>query len=100
MKPNLAFYFKVPVEVAMKRILAGRPKLKYYEAGMDLNLSNDIYDSYRIFQSKIIEQYEAMGEDFTVIDGTLDIESQQTQVRGKVTQSFNVHNKITQEARI
>ncbi|HYB45091.1 MAG TPA: dTMP kinase [Nitrososphaerales archaeon] len=85
-KPDLAFYFQVPVEVAMKRILTGRPKLKYYESGMDLNLSNDEYESYRIFQSRIIDQYEGMAreEGFTVIDGTLDIEPQQTAMRRKV----------------
>ncbi len=86
-KPDITFYFKVPIDVAMNRILVGRPKLKYYEAGMDLNLSNDPFDSYRIFQSRIIEQYESMSEHeaFTVIDATKDIEEQQVIVRQKVT---------------
>ena len=85
LKPDITFYFRVPVDVAAGRILSGRPKLKYYEAGMDLNLSNDIYESYRIFQSRIIEQYEKMAttENFTVIDGTLNIEQQQKMVREK-----------------
>jgi dTMP kinase len=87
LKPTIAFYFRVPIDVAINRILVGRPKLKYYEAGMDLNLSNDIFESYRIFQSKIIDQYEDMAsrEDFTIIDGTLDIEEQQRRVREKVS---------------
>jgi len=85
LKPDITFYFRVPVDIAAGRILSGRPKLKYYEAGMDLNLSNDIYESYRIFQSRIIEQYEKMttSENFTVIDGTLNIEKQQELVREK-----------------
>jgi dTMP kinase len=84
-KPDLVFYFRVPVDVAAERILSGRPKLKYYEAGMDLDLSNDIYESYRIFQSKIIEQYDKMitKENFAVIDGTYNIEQQQKLVRDK-----------------
>jgi dTMP kinase len=84
-KPDLVFYFRVPVEVAAERILSGRPKLKYYEAGMDLAISNDIYESYRIFQSRIIEQYEKLinSENFVVIDGTYDIEQQQKLVREK-----------------
>ena len=87
-KPDIAFYFGVPVEVASERILAGRPKLKYYEAGMDLNLSNDPFESYRIFQSRIIEQYESMAESegFVTIDGTSGIEEQQYLVRKKVTE--------------
>ena len=84
--PDIAFYFRVPPDVAMDRILEGRPKLKYYEAGMDLNLSNDEYESYRIFQARIVEQYEEMSkkDGFSVVDGTLDIEEQQNRLRRHV----------------
>jgi dTMP kinase len=84
-KPDLIFYFRVPIDIAVDRILSGRSNLKYYEAGMDLNLSNDIYESYKIFQTRIIDQYESMidVEGFTVIDGTSDIEQQQAAVREK-----------------
>jgi dTMP kinase len=86
-KPDLVFYFKVPVDIAVERILSGRPKLKYYEAGMDMNLSNDPYESYRIFQSRIIEQYNslALSEDFTIVDGTMEIEEAQRSLRSQVT---------------
>lgn len=82
-KPTVTFYLDVPIDIAVKRILTGRPKLKYYESGMDLNLSNDVYESYRIFQSRIIEQYRRMAskENFFVMDGTLDIEEQQRNIR-------------------
>lgn len=85
-KPDIALYFRVPVEVSFDRIVKNRPKLKYYEAGMDLNLSNDPYESYRIFQGRIVEQYESMvgPEGFTVVDGTVGIEEQQRRVRQKV----------------
>jgi dTMP kinase len=85
-RPDLTFYFRVPVDVAVDRILTGRAKLKYYEAGMDLNLSNDPVESYRIFQSRIVDEYESMAdrEGFTVVDGTQNIEDQQTLVRQKV----------------
>ena len=55
---------------------------------MDMNLSNDPFESYRIFQSRIIEQYENMIEHdaFTVIDAAQDIEEQQVLVREKVMQ--------------
>ena len=51
-KPNLTFYFRVPIETAVNRIISGRPKLKHYEAGMDLGLSKDEYESYRILSGK------------------------------------------------
>jgi len=86
-KPDLTFYFRVPVDVAVSRILVGRPKLKYYEAGMDMNLSNDPYESYRIFQGRIVEQYEAMveSEGLVAIDANRVIEEQQLEVRDRVT---------------
>jgi dTMP kinase len=85
-KPDISFYFQVPVDVAFDRIVKNRPKLKYYEAGMDMNLSNDPYESYRIFQGRIVEQYDSMvgSENFVVIDGTANIEEQQQIMRQKV----------------
>lgn len=85
-KPVAAFYFRVPLEEALKRILTGRPTLKWYEAGMDLGLSDDPYESFRIFQGRILEQYEQMVEEFglKVIDATLPITEQQRQVRRHV----------------
>lgn len=82
-RPNLAFYFRVPLDVALDRILGGRSALKYYEAGMDLGLSSDLEESFRIFQSRIIDEYEAMADEvgFHVIDATLSIEEQQQQMR-------------------
>jgi dTMP kinase len=86
-KPDLTFYFRVPVDVAVSRILVGRPKLKYYEAGMDMNLSNDPYESYRIFQGRIVEEYESMveSEGLVAIDANRVIEEQQSEVRDRVT---------------
>jgi len=104
LKPDISFYFQVPIDVAVNRILVGRPKLKYYEAGMDLNLANDPFESYRIFQSKIIAEYESMAEhdDFTVIDATQDIEQQQMVVRQKVLEVLprSLANRITGPASI
>jgi dTMP kinase len=89
-RPDLTLYFRVPVDVAVSRILAGRPKLKYYEAGMDMNLSNDPYESYRIFQGRIVEQYESMleSEGLVAIDANRGIEEQQVEVRQRVTRLF------------
>lgn len=98
-KPDIAFYFRVPVDVAVDRILEGRPKLKHYESGMDLNLSNDIYESYRIFQGRITQQYEEMvlREGFTVVDGTQDIETQQNFIRDKVKELIPPEVSVQEE---
>jgi dTMP kinase len=74
-QPTVAFYFRVPLEVSLKRILTGRPKLKYYEAGLDIGLHEDPYKSYELFQGRILEEYNKMiGEfDLQVIDATLPL---------------------------
>jgi dTMP kinase len=85
-KPTIAFYFRVPLETAMHRILTGRNGLKYYEAGMDLDLSADTEESFRMFQGRILDEYEKMVPEFDlqVIDATLPIEVQQKQMRQAV----------------
>lgn len=82
-KPTIAFYFKVPLNVAMDRILSNRSQIKFYEAGMDLGLSSDIKEGFKLFQEKILTEYEKMIEEFglTVIDATLSINDQQKKVR-------------------
>ena len=83
LRPNLAFYFRVPLEVAIGRILGGRNAIKFYEAGMDLGLSRNVEESFRIFQGRILDEYEAMIQEvgFHVIDATGSIEEQQQQMR-------------------
>jgi dTMP kinase len=82
-QPDLVFYFRVPLDVAVERILSGRPKLKYYEAGMDLGLSENRITSFRLFQQRIINEYDGMVDefDFSVMDGTESVEKLQKVVR-------------------
>jgi len=82
-KPTVMFYFRVPLEVAMKRLMNGRNGFKYYEAGMDLELSEDPEESFQMFQGRIIEEYDKMVPEFelTVVDATLPIEVEQAQMR-------------------
>ncbi|GAB4545837.1 MAG: dTMP kinase [Phycisphaerales bacterium] len=86
-KPTGAFYFRVPLQEALRRILSGRPELKYYEAGMDLGLSPDPYKSFELFQGRILSEYDAMVNEFGlhVIDATLPIGEQQSRVREMIT---------------
>lgn len=81
--PTVALYFRVPLEESLRRIISGRPSLKYYEAGMDLGLSEDILESYRIFQARIQREYEQLVTEYglVVVDATLPIVNQQDIVR-------------------
>jgi len=82
-KPTVRFFFRAPLEVAIERILTGRPELKYYEAGMDMGLSDDPEESFKLFQGRILEEYDKMVSEFglTVIDANRTIIQQQHQMR-------------------
>src|SRR5689334_17282043 len=97
LRPNLSFYFRVPLDVALGRILGGRDAIKYYEAGMDLGLSRDVEESFRIFQGRILDEYEAMADEvgFHVSDATLSIEEQQRQMRRIVMEQLRDTIKTT-----
>jgi dTMP kinase len=81
--PTVAFYFRVPLQESIKRIMVGRPQLKYYEAGLDLGMSSDPVKSFALFQERIIGEYEKMVGEFglTAIDATLPLVKQQEIIR-------------------
>jgi dTMP kinase len=81
--PTIAFYFRTPLEIALKRILSTRPKLKHYEAGMDMNLHPDPSESYRIFQARILVEYEKLVQEYRlhVMDAVQPVEVQQRLMR-------------------
>lgn len=91
-RPDLVFYFRVPIEVSVSRLLSGtRAELKYYEAGMDMGLSSNLTDSFKIFQSHALAEYDKLVDEFglTVIDATLEIDEQQAHVRDIVSKSLS-----------
>ena len=60
-KPDLAVYFRVPIDVSVDRLMARRVKLKFYEAGMDMGWSSNALESFRIFQGKVLDEYDRPG---------------------------------------
>ena len=95
-KPTMAFYFRVPLDIACKRILGGRGEIKFYEAGMDLGLSTNLQESFQLFQGRIMQQYDAMAKEFefVVIDATLPVEEQQEQMRQAVKKKLEDAKRI------
>jgi dTMP kinase len=97
--PDIVFFFKAALETSLHRILVGRPELKYFEAGMDLRLASDPYESFRIFQGRILEQYLAMSTEFNflVIDANHPIEFQQAIVRDLVASKIDLTKYSTRK---
>jgi dTMP kinase len=86
-RPDLALYFRVPIDVSVDRLSARRVKLKFYEAGMDMGWSANAFESFRIFQGKVLGEYEQLTQEFglQVVDASGSIMSQQRVVRRMVT---------------
>jgi dTMP kinase len=82
-KPTVAFFFRVPLNVAVDRIVTRKRKLKFYEAGLDMGWADDPQESFTIFQGKILAEYERMVAEFglTTVDATRSIEEQQREIR-------------------
>ncbi len=82
-RPTVGFYFQVTLDEAMRRLRKGRAGFKFYEAGADVGLADNLEESFRLFQGRIIEEYERMVDEFglVVIDASLPIEEQQIQMR-------------------
>lgn len=90
--PDITFFFDVPLEVALDRILAGRPQLKYHEAGMDLDLSDDPQESFSIFQGMIYREYKNMESafDFVSVNAVKPPQDQQQIVRDILTSRIDL----------
>lgn len=88
---DLTFFFRAPLELCLNRIRTDRLEPKFFEAGMDLRLSSDPRESFRLFQERLLEQYLWMSTEmgFRVVDASQPIESQQQLVRRLVEKLIN-----------
>jgi len=82
-RPDLALYFRVPIDVSLDRLTARRVKLKFYEAVMDMGWSSNPNESFRLFQGAVLEEYDRIVDEFglQVIDAAGSITAQQRLVR-------------------
>ncbi|MBI1876561.1 MAG: thymidylate kinase [Acidobacteria bacterium] len=83
--PHLVFYLKVDVDTLIRRVLESSG-MDYWESGMDLKLGDDIYDSFRTYQNKLLREYTGLAEEFgfRVVDARQPIELIQNQLRQQI----------------
>ena len=93
-KPDLCVYFRVPIDVSVDRLLARRVKLKFYEAGMDMGWSNNAVESFRLFQGRVLDEYDRLVEEFdlSVVSATGSITEQQRYYRKLVSQHLEIQH--------
>lgn len=69
--PDMIFYLQADPQVLLYRSFEKHGYLDYWESGMDICLSGDIFESFQIYQSLLAQQYDQMAEEFhfSVLDG-------------------------------
>ena len=101
-KPDLAVYFRVPIDVSVDRLMARRVKLKFYEAGMDMGWSSQPLESFRIFQGKVLDEYDRLVDEYglSVVNAVGSITDQQRVFRRLVSQHLEMehHDELVDES--
>lgn len=84
--PDAVFYLKVPPEELVQRVFAKNLALDYWESGMDLGLSRDMFDSFLKYQSLVEQQFKRIQKEygFTILDGLRSIDSITSELRHKI----------------
>ncbi len=87
-KPNLVFYLDVEPKELLKRTFEKNMTLDYYESGEDLGISDDILESFLIYQQKIKQEFIRMQKIYGIIpiDGNRPIESVNVDLKNKIDQ--------------
>ena len=83
--PHLSLYLDVDIDVLAERALKGE-KLGFWECGMDLNLSDSLYDSFILYQKKMLRQFSKMIDEFdmTVVSAKGSISHVQQRLQKRV----------------
>ena len=70
-KPDLLFYLDVPPEELFHRVFQKYGSLDYYESGADMGLSDDLYESFILYQRGIAREFRLMESKYGIarIDG-------------------------------
>ncbi|RME92779.1 MAG: thymidylate kinase [Verrucomicrobia bacterium] len=75
--PDAVFYLQVSPEKLVQRTFAKRQALDYWESGMDLGLAQDMFDSFIIYQGRLIKAFQTLQRiyAFTIVDGDRSIDA-------------------------
>lgn len=82
-EPDLVFYLKMNLDALLRRIITTRGGLDFYESGRDIGMSTDLYQSFKLYQSKILQEYERTVDEynFRVVAADAPVEEVQKQLR-------------------
>ncbi|HTK28120.1 MAG TPA: thymidylate kinase [Vicinamibacterales bacterium] len=96
--PHMVFYLNIDVKTLIGRVLEARG-MDFWESGMDLKTGDDIYDSFKSYQGKLLREYSSMSDEFhfRVIDARRPIEYIQEDLRRQVAAFLEPPDRPTAE---
>jgi dTMP kinase len=77
LEPDAVFYLEVGAEELVQRNLSKKASLDYWESGMDLGLSRDMFDSFLKYQMNVQSVFRQLQKTygFTIVDGNCSVET-------------------------
>lgn len=83
--PDLTIYLKIDMESLIPRVIESGG-MNYWEAGMDLHMGQDLFDSFVNYQSVLIGEYDKLAKEFNfeTVDARKGVDDIQTEIREKV----------------
>src|SRR6266699_4474307 len=97
--PHMVFYLNIDVKTLIGRVLESRG-MDFWESGMDLKGGDDIYDSFRTYQNKLLKEYASMGDEFQfrTLDARRSIDRIQEELRRQVAAFLEPVEKASEPA--
>ena len=86
LKPDAVFYLKLPPEKLIQRNFMKNHTLDYWESGMDLGLSLDMFDSFVQYQQLMADKFDELRKawGFTTIDADRSMSELNRELRSNV----------------
>jgi len=66
-KPDLIFYLDVDPDELFHRVFQKYASLDYYESGADMGISDDLYESFVIYQGRMAKEFKRMESRYGLI---------------------------------
>lgn len=87
LEPDAVFYLSVDPAELVQRNVANKASLDYWESGMDLGLSRDMFDSFMKYQGAMQKTFRHLQTTygFTIVDGMRSADAIHADLRKKVT---------------
>jgi dTMP kinase len=93
-RPDLTFWLNVRPEIAFEREFRKSHAISYWESGRDLSLSDDLFQSFILYQAKIKKEFESLSErhGFLALDGEASVISVNTELRKRIASHLGIQH--------